>query len=92
MVKGGGVLKHMQRREVARCPETGRLQPVNTNFSTGGDRVGKDQFFEFGIKPGPGHHVGGWGRADLFGELGEAAMIVGGEQSLFDAELTDSDF
>jgi hypothetical protein len=75
----------MQRGEVAGRPETSGLQPIDTDVSTGGNRVGKDQLLEFGVKPGPGHHVGGRRRADVFGELGEAAMILGGEEPLFDA-------
>jgi hypothetical protein len=75
----------MQRGEVARCPEAGGLQPVDTNCLAGSERIRKDQFLVLRIKPGPGHQVCGRSRADLFSEFGEVAMILRGENPLLDA-------
>src|SRR5258707_12140995 len=80
----------MQQREVAGCAETSGFQPVDANFSTGGESIRKGELLVLGIKPSPGHHVCRWGRADLFSELCEMAMILGRKQSLFDAQFTDS--
>jgi hypothetical protein len=34
-----GVLENVQRREVARRPEVGRVEPVDSHLEAGGDRV-----------------------------------------------------
>ncbi len=46
---------------------------------------------EVGIEPGAGHQSGRGGRTDLLGELGEAAVLLGGEDALLDAQLAQRD-
>ena len=50
-----------------------------------------DQLLELGVQPGPGHQVRGGRRADLFGEFGEAAVLLGGENALLDAQFAKRD-
>ena len=84
-MQGGRVFEHMEGREVARCPKTRGMQPVDPDFLTGGERIGEDQFLVLRIEPGPGHQARGRSGADLFGEFGEAAVILRGENPLLDA-------
>ena len=42
VVQGGRVFKHVKGCEVARCPETCGLEPVNTDFFAGCERIGMD--------------------------------------------------
>ena len=53
--------------------------------------VGQRQLLEVGVEPGRGHQAGGGSGADLFGELGESPMVLGGENALLDAQFAQCD-
>src|SRR5580693_1680454 len=91
VVQGGRVFEHMKRREVARCPKTRGMQPVHPDFFTGCKWIRKDQLFVLRVKPGPGHQAGSRSRADLFSELGHAAVFLRSENPLLNAQLAKSD-
>jgi hypothetical protein len=40
---------------------------------------------------GPSHQAGSWRGPDLLGELGEAAMLLSGEDALLDAQFAQGD-
>jgi hypothetical protein len=56
------------------------------------DGVGHHQLLVLGVQPGLGHHARGRRGADVLGELGELAVVLGGEQALFDANFANRDF
>lgn len=91
MVQRRGVFEHMQGREVARRPEPGRFQPVDPDLLAGGERIRAHQLPVAGIEPGPRHQARRGSGADLFGELGEATMILGGEKTFLDTQFAKCD-
>jgi hypothetical protein len=68
----------------------GSIQSTPTSL-LGGHRFGQCQGLEIGVQPGPRHQAGGRGGADLFGELGETAVFLGGEDALLDAQFAQRD-
>ena len=91
MVHGRGVREDLERGEVAGRAEAGGLEPVDADLLARGHRLGERQRLEVGVEPRTGDQSRGRGRPDLLGELGELAVVRGGEDALLDAELAQRD-
>src|ERR1700729_981131 len=91
VMQGGRVFQDVEGREVARCPKTRGMQPIDADFLAGSKRIGQDQLLVLGFKPRPGHQAGRWSRADLFSEFGHAAVVLRGENAFLNAQFAKGD-
>src|ERR1700722_1776512 len=85
------VFQHMEGREVARCPKTRGMQPIDPDFLAGSKRIGQAQFFVLGFEPRSGHQASRRSRADLFSEFGHPAVILRGENAFLNAQFAKRD-
>src|SRR3984957_15346262 len=85
------VFQHMEGREVARCPKTRGMQPIDPDFLAGSKRFGQDQFLVLGFEPRPGHQASRRSRADLFSEFGHAAVVLRGENAFLNTQFAKRD-
>ncbi len=87
----GSVREDLECREVTGRAEPGRFHPVDADLLARGHRLGESELLELGVEPRLGDQVSGGCGTDLLGELGEVAMLLGGENPLLDAQFTQRD-
>ena len=91
MVHLSSVRENLERGEVTRGAEAGRIQPVHADLLGGRYRVGECKLLELWVNPCFCHQSGGRSGSDLLGVFGKDAVLFGGEKALLDAQFAQRD-
>ena len=92
VMHAGRVFEDAQIGVIARRAKSRRIEVIDADRLAGSNRIGHHQLLVLGIEPGFGNHACRRRGADVLGELGEFAVIFGGEQAFLDANFAYRNF